>query len=385
MTDSYLSSSCATFPECFDEAVDAIEISEALRWLSLRQGATTITFQLRMPSWHARRIEDAVGNEDEYGAAMTRSCEDQVSRLQKVWDRCIPPRSIWRHPLRFDRLHSVAFRGPIQCLKKLLQDDLIHHQDTPVAGVIMADPVQTPEALSEQHLALRVANDEVMNVIQSVIPLAIEQARLLGDSASSEFLAAIQKEGAIPSSSWDRLQQVFAAAYGRSDPVGERNRLMELIGRTQEYVDELGIGPFAHWGANLGYGHTVCVVDSGADESHPMLQLKIKDYVRFDAAGQRKDAYACMDNACHGTKICTAIAGRPIRFAELDFPGNRELRLGIAPGSKLVVISALAGDFRQEKRHPHSIDCRLGVGGSSRVEASLRSRQRQCRGWATHV
>jgi subtilisin family serine protease len=90
----------------------------------------------------------------------------------------------------------------------------------------------------------------------------------------------------------------------------------------------------------------VCVIDSGADESHPLLQRQVAHYMRFDLYGYEKEAYACMDNACHGTKIAGWICGKPLDLAQLCGRGN--IRLGIAPHARLLVLSSMGGDLLRE-------------------------------------
>jgi hypothetical protein len=111
-------------------------------------------------------------------------------------------------------------------------------------------------------------------------------------------------------------------------------------------LNQLQIGDAQSWSDAPGRDQSVCVIDSGADESHPMLQQQVAHYMRLDLYGHEKDAYACMDNACHGTKIAGCISGRPLDLAQLC--GRGTIRLGIAPQSRLLIISALSGDLLRE-------------------------------------
>lgn len=55
-----------------------------------------------------------------------------------------------------------------------------------------------------------------------------------------------------------------------------------------------------------------------------------------------------MDHACHGTKIVAWALGRTASLEDLKLTYGNEIRLGIAPGARAIVVSAMTGALTQE-------------------------------------
>jgi hypothetical protein len=81
---------------------------------------------------------------------------------------------------------------------------------------------------------------------------------------------------------------------------------------------------------------------------------------------QQKEAYACMDFACHGTKMSSLICGQPVTLHDLGLTDDyvqsltgrnlasfllteqHKVRLGIAPRASLGVVGVLGGELLAE-------------------------------------
>ncbi len=333
------------FPECFDDVVTPAEIQEALRWLSLREGVMTVVLQLRMPSWWADQIRPHMNNPVRFHEEMLWSYRSQLSEVLRVWNKHLRRGSLWADPLHFPGLHSCGLRGPVRVLEQFLEDPVLHGADCPVAGLVMADPLHTPEAIHEERLALQFATNEVLNLMQTTVPLASEHDPSF---SAARMPSATEVQSAVWQEGWKKLRRTILKTLGYPDAEEEAAKVMQFIPEQGAYIDQLGLGELSRWGATAGRGEMVCVIDSGCDESHPMLRRQVRDYARFDYAGQLKEAYACTDNACHGTKCASLIAGKSVLCDELALSKGVELQLGIAPAAKLAVVSALGGELKQE-------------------------------------
>lgn len=129
------------------------------------------------------------------------------------------------------------------------------------------------------------------------------------------------------------LDPAEAAAWRARGFLVEKNQILRL-------VDSLPTGPFVGlWGIDAvrareanaesngsGEGVTVCIVDTGADLSHPTLNGKIIGGANYTAEGAPGD-YG--DRHGHGTHLAGVIAGRDV--------GNFR---GVAPAAKLYISKA---------------------------------------------
>jgi len=88
------------------------------------------------------------------------------------------------------------------------------------------------------------------------------------------------------------------------------------------------------WGLNhTGQGVLVGHLDTGVDQSHPMLTGAIDTFAEFDLLGELKTNSLGLDSGSHGTHTASIIAGRE----------HNGRRFGVAPGAKLAVAQVIEG------------------------------------------
>jgi hypothetical protein len=140
-----------------------------------------------------------------------------------------------------------------------------------------------------------------------------------------------------------------------------------LIRKGRNYIDELGIGTVSRLGESAGDGKTVCVVDSGLDESLPVFRGRVEHHEKIDGIGHRKKAHDCTDSGCHGTKMSSIICANPTRLANFGIGSaycarllgvpleatyglsdSSSVRFSIAPKTRIVTHSALTGEHGAE-------------------------------------
>ncbi|MEU5883518.1 S8 family serine peptidase [Spirillospora sp. NPDC047279] len=125
------------------------------------------------------------------------------------------------------------------------------------------------------------------------------------------------------------------------------------------------------WPLTRGKGVTVAVVDSGAEEDHPMLAGRIARYTDLTRTGRA-------DCVGHGTGVAALIGGR-------DLSDRRIPLTGVAPASTLVVVKQQNDDSDQAggDRLPAAIQAAVAAGAevvnisistghSPRLEAAVR-------------
>jgi subtilisin family serine protease len=204
----------------------------------------------------------------------------------------------------------------------------IRSEDSPVSSVVVNQPVLSPEFGDA----------------------------LIGIDAPVELLSST----ADPQAFIDWLKNFLAARPARPE-IDCVKWLLHNAVPANKYLDGLGIGNLSRFSSVGGSGTSVCVLDSGADESHPMLQTRIAGYERFDMVGQFKEAYASVDAGCHGTKVCSIVSGQAIELHALGIDERRllqefgldphglnatedmRIQCGVAPGSRAFAGGILNG------------------------------------------
>jgi hypothetical protein len=266
-------------------------------------------------------------------------CLWSMNAIEETWHSIARPGNYWSRVCRYAPICVCSVRGPIQKLKRLVSH-LARQHESPVAGYIYGGILCTPEAAARAESATR-ATDHAREVLRTFGEECFQLGR---DGHSQERISTILESDlliAAISANWFPFNWLLGTTDSVDGWLGKLKKMKSEFG----YLSSLGIGDAHTWGRDRGRDHTICIIDSGADESHPMLQQQVKHYARFDVHGHEKEAYACMDQACHGTKIGGLACGRSVLFSQLglDFPG--QLQLGIAPAAKLIVLSCLNGDF----------------------------------------
>ena len=335
---------------------------------------TMLAFLLRMRSRFFDEIGGiSEGRTEQLDSALVRSltwgpdsadnCEAPLAVVRREWEDAVGSESVWRSVLEFRGIHGCALRGPVAAFRRFFQKQSILGPQSPISAIVRPSPVAIPEQVADLG-ALNPLDKDLLYQVQGLRRrfLALEKeepdkiveetSRLLGEPEVVAALDWFQRFiGGIPFGFRRRTR------FGRV-----LEQILGLVRRQHEYIDRLGIGSVSSFGDSAGQGQVVCMLDSGADESHPILQQQVKDYVRFDALSQQKEAYACMDFACHGTSMASLICGQPVTLFDLgltaDYVGRylgrglaeyglREddaFRIGVAPGAKVAVVGVLGGE-----------------------------------------
>lgn len=284
-------------------------------------------------------------------------------RVRQAWRDAVGPDSVWSDLLTFVGIHACGLRGPTNAVLRFLNSELIRTIDSPIAAIVRSVPIHIPE--SDVQLSSLPAEERAK--FELIEKLTKKLREIDGDA--DEVASVLSSHEAVAALDWFTTigQKLFRfVSSGHHLKELRREPIARHLASGAGYIDRIGIGNLTRFGGNAGHGVKVCVIDSGADESSPWIQRKVVDYVRFDSGAHKKKAFDCIDNACHGTKMSTLICGRPLPLHELgltrqDFPESQNVeftsqptfngdlvRLSIAPGAKLVVAGALAGDPLQE-------------------------------------
>jgi Subtilase family len=311
-----------------------------LNWLDDGEVHPAVGVLLRMESSTRRSLDALPEGDTRIPEVVARGCSRSLEAVRATWSELVRAESHWSAIRCYRSLGMCTLCGPSEQLRRFLEMSSIGASGSAVSGYIYGGFLSTPESAPVVS-APPVADADVRCVLESFGRECFEMGRAGADSGRVGQIA--------------RSDSLLAAVFGGREwrkwlrrPAPETDVLDALCDCKSEfdYLNQLQIGNAESWGSDAGRGKVVCVIDSGADESHPALQTQVCHYLRFDVYGHDKEAYACMDNACHGTKVAAAICGKPVDLSVVDRDGT--LRLGIAPGAKLFVISALNGDCTNE-------------------------------------
>ena len=331
---------------------------------------TTLVLLLRISSEFLRKLQIcAPGDWDLDGlihnSLLWQHTEDgppPLQTLRRCWHESVGADSLWSDVVEFHGIHGGALRGPVNAFHRLLDHELIRTPSSPIAAVIRPVPTYIPEF--QLSWARTSKHDRIMADHLEEVGRQLKEA--YSEEGSKRIPELVERPDFVAALDW--FQSVRSMMFpGPVNHRGRLDRLFQLVGQTgldnadilaDRYLDGLGIGSVTSFGPNAGAGEKVCILDSGADESHPALQQQIAYYVHMDRMAQEKEAYACIDTGCHGTKMASVIAGRNMSLLDLGL--NREylsrhhgldsvddstsVRTGIAPGSKLFVVGVLNGD-----------------------------------------
>ena len=325
------------------EPVADTEHQELLSWLSDcgLQGSVGIVLR-RSPNWHDRVIKSKPGDPAIPGMVKSGSAKS-LERVYDEWHTTIDRQSVWSSLRAYESIGICSIHGPAPKLQELFEKRLVPSHDSPIAGYIYGGYLTTAE--SAVHATFD--DDFPAAFSRTLTSFALEcfemgrrgiDAARVTEIADAEMLSAALFGGRFD------LPWLCRRRSSDSSPCDELRGC-----RTEfDYLGRLGIGDPRRWGSDAGKGQVVAMIDSGTDESHPMLREQVRHYLRYDCYGHDKEAYACMDHACHGTKMAAYISGVPMLLADLPLEQPGTFRFGIAPGAKLFVISALGGDMMRE-------------------------------------
>jgi len=264
-----------------------------------------------------------------------------LAAMRAAWENINGQSGCWSSFMVLDAIHSCIIRGPSSLLRQLLLCDVVQGEASQVSSVILPHSVMVPMdpfAVFHRDQAILRESIETMNRMQrSHFPTNIEESEFV--SAASFF-------------------RKLLSSFGFGDKPSSVERMLRECVPHETYLNNLGIGDIAALGNGLN--QKVCILDTGADESHPMLNEKIAYFDRFDGSAQFKEAYASADNACHGSKVASIICGESvplsevgittrfvqelgIDFGHLGLSGTETIGPGIASGGKLFVGGILSG------------------------------------------
>ncbi len=281
--------------EVFRPAAPPEDVLEALARLGEQGGVTSLGLILRMEEGLADWVDEHAGEEGPL-AAIRRSAFHKADLVRGALEYAIPRGSRWRDALTLHpAIHCCSVRAPTAYLKKFLGSGLFGGGDHVIAGVLLDAAVQCPGA--EVEAAARRSPEEMR------------------------------------------------------EKVGKIVRLTKGSNGEDAYLNSLGIGDFSGgWAKDYkGSGQRACLIDSGADESHPALQERFCAHAFFDSHGHYKEAKYITDRGCHGTKIASLIVGRSLPLDDWGLSGSRPLRVGLAPEAKIAAVNVLQGEYLRER------------------------------------
>jgi hypothetical protein len=321
-----------------DRAVTPQEHEALLKWLEEGPSHNTVGVLLRKESGYHEQMESLPDGDASLPYLVQDACARALEQIHDRWWNVVGSHSFWANINCYPLLGLCSLRGPSDDLRRLFESPINRDSDSPVAGYIYGNYLSTSESVG----AAMAEKAHARNVLETfgrdcfdIGRSKLDKGRV-GEIAHSEVLFAALYGSRIDTRRWDDV------------PPEEPDPLDELCRHKSEfeYLNQLKLGDAKAWGEGAGKRQAVCVIDSGAEESHPVLHEQVAHYLRLDVMGYQKTAHDCTDNACHGTKISGAICGKPVDLARFRRQGIA--RIGLAPGAKLVVISALNGDFKQE-------------------------------------
>jgi subtilisin family serine protease len=281
-----------TVPDGLLSSLNQDERDFVIQWLESHQGLTTLGILMRMDRGLADALSAMSPSDPERLGKMLRSAEAGYPAIESEFRKVFNGGSPWSSVQHFPGMHSCAIRAPADLLAEFLGRKFLDSENSPVAGILVSEPVRTPECVVAQ---------------------------------SRDF---------DPAENWEQTVQAV-----QSLPHEDESAFCYLT-RT-EFEGE--------WTDNAGAGRCVCILDSGADESHPALRQQVKAHAMFDGYGNYKEAVYCVDRGCHGSKVSGRIAGKPVQKKDLGIPEDGRLRLGIAPGAKIVMVNVLEGECLCER------------------------------------
>lgn|GEM_PF-3585273 len=287
--------------------------------------------------------------------------------VRREWGRIAGARSPWFGVLEFPALHACALRGPVTLLGEFFRLPALRGNNSPVAGIVLPVPLSIPER-SIHNGPMPVYVSEILDRVRE-----ITYSDDCGNLSSKQLRDAqkiLKSPECVAAISWlGGVKKLLVSQFGEEDPTPKR--LRAVLGHLRRCIDrrngngsipDLGIGDLRCLGSSPGRGQKVCVLDSGADESSPFLQRCVLDYARFDTLSQHKEAYACMDFGCHGTKVASLICGQGVSLRDIGFDESFIRRVlgqgldhwglsdgtivqpGVAPGAMIGVFAVLGGD-----------------------------------------
>jgi hypothetical protein len=303
-----------------------------LAWLSRSKSHESVVVILRREPTLKAEIDVLPDGDPAIPFRTSQACEKSLRLVHEQWHEIVGHGTYWSRINCYPELAACTLHGPTAELERLL-NKLHESPARPVAGYIYGGFLTTPEAEFGPMGMPDGAKTALKTFASDCFDLGVNNDRRgLRTMVSDSLLAAL----------YDGPPSNNGNADDSPDPI----EYLSTFENEWGYLNQLQIGDAASWSSSPGRGQMVCVIDSGADESHPLLQRQVAHYMRFDLYGNEKEAYACMDNACHGTKIAGWIGGKPLDLAQLC--GRGTIRLGIAPHARLLVLSSMGGDLLRE-------------------------------------
>ena len=335
--------------DLYQNSVSDDELTLTIKHLSSAGPISSIGIVVRMPDWVPEQLSRIKSNSYESGKLISKVYhreEGAVQHIRNEWCEVNSETPQWNRIIDLPHIHCCIIEGPTSHLIRLLQHQEIRSLNSPIAAIIRSFPVVIPEGNLVTHLPPSIRADLENVITDASSPQSMELM---------SCLESFQKEGVLCANIFHKLMRQFRSITPFSD------RLRWIINNgtpIPSYLDGLGIGQLSAFGPNGGADTKVCILDSGADESHLMLQEKVAFYDRYDMAGQFKEAHASTDAGCHGTKMASIIAGQAASFESLGvdreyverflgsvpkFCESDNLQAGLAPAAKLFVCGILGG------------------------------------------
>lgn len=351
----------------FAEPVSTDAFAAARSFLEQTGPIANIVFLLRIDRQRVVELERSFGGGYSFAHSLQASFADKIRYVSHQWAEIVGTDSVWKGLLAFPNVHAVGVRGTSRSINQLLSR--LSGAESPVCGIVLPFPVAIPErALHWEELP---ADDrQKINALEQLAGRVYSLRDGFAIERELELQLLVPEIAAALNWLGEFGRNVLHRLTSRSTIQAEK--LIRCLAQGSDFIHNLGIGDLRHFGDNAGRGQKVCIIDSGADESSPWLRRKVLGYRRFDRQGQEKEAYACMDSGCHGTKMGTLIAGNTVRFGDLGLtdekvrgltgkswvqlrqseilqPDDESLvRISMAPGAALFVTSVLSGEIHAE-------------------------------------